>query len=534
MFGKYVVSRRLAFFRPPIEIRACLVFFLTLLLKTIRAIRTEEIMKKITSIGVSLALAAASLVGFAAPANATSFEGRYYAATNNGTGSESLYEFDPLTNTLGSQPISTFAATNEITSLEVDGTNGIAYLATYGWSNSVTTQFWTIDLASGIATLVNADNSTVAGANDSNFQDFALDPVTGNLYARSETGNKLYTVDKATGLVTNTVTMTGDSNLLQGAGLAISASQEYLVSSSMNGASPNKYSKLAVLNPLAATSMVVGRTAFNPSTSLSIGLQSIDYAPDGSLVLWSTANNTPARFGSISASALSALDLVGSSNVSSTATTSVVTTSSTLTPGLGYTLAVANVAPALQRTITYNANSGTGSQSSTVGAGSVTVANGASLTRSGYTLSGWNTAANGTGTAIALSGSYTVTADVTLYAQWTAASGSAAYSGPVFNPFTNRFVDSVKGAKLALTGRRLDAIKSITVAGKPVKVNLVSDQKLELELPAGVDGAAELSIVTESGSITWHNAFTYQNPKFAKVTDYVAPKVVKKKPKAKR
>jgi uncharacterized repeat protein (TIGR02543 family) len=493
-------------------------------------------MKKITSIGVSLALVAASLVGFAAPANATSFEGRYYAATNNGTGSESLYEFDPLTNSLGSQPISTFAATNEITSLEVDGTNGIAYLATYGWSNSVTTQFWTIDLDSGIATLVNADNSTVAGANDSNFQDFALDPVTGNLYARSETGNKLYTVDKATGLVTNTVTMTGDSNLLQGAGLAISASQEYLVSSSMNGASPNKYSKLAVLNPLAATSMVVGRTAFNPSTSLSIGLQSIDYAPDGSLVLWSTANNTPARFGSISASALSALDLVGSSNVSSTATTSVATTSSTLTPGLGYTLAVANVAPALQRTITYNANSGTGSQSSTVGAGSVTVSNGASLTRSGYTLSGWNTAANGTGTAIALSGSYTVTADVTLYAQWTVAPVAVAssYSGPLFNPFSKRFVDSVKGAKVTLTGRRLDGVKAIAVAGKEVKINLATYHSLEIELPAGVDGAADLTIVTTSGSMSWQNAFTYQNPKFAKVTDYVAPKVTKKKAKPKR
>src|SRR6185312_4337363 len=38
----------------------------------------------------------------------------------------------------------------------------------------------------------------------------------------------------------------------------------------------------------------------------------------------------------------------------------------------------------------------------------------------GYTFSGWNTAANGSGTAYADSASYPFTADVTLFAQWTA------------------------------------------------------------------------------------------------------------------
>jgi uncharacterized repeat protein (TIGR02543 family) len=191
----------------------------------------------------------------------------------------------------------------------------------------------------------------------------------------------------------------------------------------------------------------------------------------------------------------------------------------------------------LSRTLTYDPNHGAGMISATVGSGAVAVSNGANYTRSGYTLSGWNTAANGSGTAVALGASYTPTQNETLYAQWTAApvaAASAAYTGPLFDPFSNRFVDSVKGAKLTLTGKGLDAVKSITVAGKSVKLNLVSDHKLELELPAGVDGSAKLTIVTVSGSMSWDNAFTYQNPKFAKVTEFVAPKAVKKKPKAKR
>ena len=40
--------------------------------------------------------------------------------------------------------------------------------------------------------------------------------------------------------------------------------------------------------------------------------------------------------------------------------------------------------------------------------------------RPGYTFAGWNTAANGTGTAYAPGATFTITANTTLYAQWTA------------------------------------------------------------------------------------------------------------------
>ena len=44
------------------------------------------------------------------------------------------------------------------------------------------------------------------------------------------------------------------------------------------------------------------------------------------------------------------------------------------------------------------------------------------FTRSGYTFSGWNTAANGSGTAYANGATYSFSADITLYAQWTVTS----------------------------------------------------------------------------------------------------------------
>ena len=42
------------------------------------------------------------------------------------------------------------------------------------------------------------------------------------------------------------------------------------------------------------------------------------------------------------------------------------------------------------------------------------------FTRTGYTFSGWNTLANGSGTDYADGATYSFSADITLYAQWTA------------------------------------------------------------------------------------------------------------------
>ena len=74
-------------------------------------------------------------------------------------------------------------------------------------------------------------------------------------------------------------------------------------------------------------------------------------------------------------------------------------------------------------TVTYDANGGTGSQTDPSSPynynSTVTVLGVGSITRSGgYTFTGWNTAANASGTAYAVSDTFTIAANTTLYAQW--------------------------------------------------------------------------------------------------------------------
>ena len=73
-------------------------------------------------------------------------------------------------------------------------------------------------------------------------------------------------------------------------------------------------------------------------------------------------------------------------------------------------------------TVTFNANSGTGTAPTAIeqsGFGSaITAPAGGTLARVGYTFGGWNTAANGSGTSYAVGAAYTPSASTTLYALW--------------------------------------------------------------------------------------------------------------------
>lgn len=87
-------------------------------------------------------------------------------------------------------------------------------------------------------------------------------------------------------------------------------------------------------------------------------------------------------------------------------------------------------------TVTYDGNGNTGGSvptdaSSPYDTGStVTVkTNSGTLVKTGATFNGWNTAANGTGTAYAVSTTFTISANTTLYAQWTLATYTISYSG---------------------------------------------------------------------------------------------------------
>ena len=97
----------------------------------------------------------------------------------------------------------------------------------------------------------------------------------------------------------------------------------------------------------------------------------------------------------------------------------VVTTDANGLPGNGQVLSFTTPGGAQTYTVTFDANTGTGSMSSQTGSSAAALtAN--TFTKTGYTFAGWNTAANGTGTAYTDGQSYGFGADMTVYAQWTA------------------------------------------------------------------------------------------------------------------
>ena len=95
-------------------------------------------------------------------------------------------------------------------------------------------------------------------------------------------------------------------------------------------------------------------------------------------------------------------------------------------------------APSLvNRTVTYaanNADSGSAPVNST-GSGSITVApNSGNLAKSGFTFAGWNTLSDGTGVTYQPGDSFTPSANLTLYAKWTAVVSSPPATEPASSP----------------------------------------------------------------------------------------------------
>ena len=78
--------------------------------------------------------------------------------------------------------------------------------------------------------------------------------------------------------------------------------------------------------------------------------------------------------------------------------------------------------------VAFNNNSGSGTMSDqSIVSGTATAITTNSFTRTGYTFAGWNTAANGSGTAYTNGQSVTITAGMTLYAQWTGTTNTITY-----------------------------------------------------------------------------------------------------------
>ncbi|MBN2158606.1 MAG: InlB B-repeat-containing protein [Spirochaetes bacterium] len=117
-------------------------------------------------------------------------------------------------------------------------------------------------------------------------------------------------------------------------------------------------------------------------------------------------------------------------------------TGAAFSPGQSFAMGAANVSlyaqwsPDPTYTVTYSGNESTGGTAPEdpvdyLAGQTVTVLGPGTLVRTGYSFNGWNTAANGSGTAYAAGQTFTIgTADVTLFAQWTALpTYTVAYNG---------------------------------------------------------------------------------------------------------
>lgn len=97
-----------------------------------------------------------------------------------------------------------------------------------------------------------------------------------------------------------------------------------------------------------------------------------------------------------------------------------------------------------KRTVTYNANGGTGSMTDTKTGEPVTAS---TFTRKGYRFVGWNTRADGTGQSVNAGDVASFTTDTTLYAQWQVASHTVTFDTNGGNAIAPQTVDDKGKAK---------------------------------------------------------------------------------------
>jgi hypothetical protein len=166
------------------------------------------------------------------------------------------------------------------------------------------------------------------------------------------------------------------------------------------------------------------------------------------------------------------------------------------------------MANAAYKTVTFDANQGTGSMSAQLSATAVNLTANA-FTNTGFVFDGWNTDPNGNGVDYADGANFAFTADTTLYAQWaTPPVAAEPYSGPVLSDFSNRILDTCSPTAVTITGTNLSGI-SAKVSGVSAKVLENTATKLVIEVPAGLTPAdkVDLVITSASGALTVQDAF---------------------------
>jgi ELWxxDGT repeat protein len=163
---------------------------------------------------------------------------------------------------------------------------------------------------------------------------------------------------------------------------------------------------------------------------------------------------------------------------------------------------------AMNYTITYDANGGTGGSTATHPAGSVTLPNGSALSMAGKVFAGWDTSSTATSANYAAGATYNLTSGVTLYAIWADQPVVAAPGSLTLPTITNPggVAEGQSGGDLKLQGSGFSSVTGATIDEKDAEIKDKSDTSLTIGLPELEAGVHDLTLTTSSGQITLQDA----------------------------
>gem|GEM_PF-2062474 len=342
------------------------------------------------------------------------------------------------------------AVTNSGTST---GINGATVTATntatgtmYGPATTTTAGNYTINnvpngsytvtaTASGYAS--NGTTATVSGASLTNVN-IALTPSSASAASLSLSANTISVGSTATATVTASgfgspvtyawgssnpavATVSGSGNTATVTGVAAGTTTiTCTVSDGVNS---------VIVTPVTLTVTTATATLSLANTSITVGSSTTATVADSGFssptYTWNSSNPTAATVSgsgnTATVTGVAAGTFVITCTVNDATTSLPATATITVTTGGGGPSGGGGGGPSTYA-VTYNANGGSGSRTvSGLASGAthtVLASDAAGITRSGYTFQGWNTQANGNGTDYDAGDSITVTASVTLYAQW--------------------------------------------------------------------------------------------------------------------
>lgn len=208
---------------------------------------------------------------------------------------------------------------------------------------------------------------------------------------------------------------------------------------------------------------------------------------------------------------------------------------------------------AMEYTITYDSNGGTGSATLTQEAGSVTLSSGTGFSKTGKVLAGWDTSDTAIIPTYSLGSSYSLSANVTLYAVWedepvvppvdnttnnpsdpgnptdnSTDQDSTITQEPVAAPLPTITTppggaEASSGGDLELKGSGFSAVTQAEIDAKNAEIKQKTDTSLKLGLPELNTGTYDLTLKTISGQLTLQDAVRIVNDK-----PFVTPEALSK------